>query len=290
MSAEAKKIVRNYWIRSIMYIILTIGIMLLFIFNPADVYTYDCPWFVYHIYRIISLIALGALEVLVTVIHNLYNIKVMGIMDERCDPYLFEECWKKMKLSHLVKNVYYYNNAVIYLHQGKREEAWKQMMNIKPEKLKGDIRDNYYLLKCNLLCEYNMIDQMKQVEDEARMNIRDKKDAKSFQKLCAENNMYRAYLNKDYESAYRFLAEYFDCIGQVKCMIQKIHFVYWKGILDKETGNPISAKVCFEFVIENGNKLYCVEHAKQKLMEIEGQKEESVKEDPVKEVQKEGEE
>lgn len=285
MSDEAKKIVRNYWLRTIAYITLTAGLVLFFLFNPADVYTYDWPWFEYHIYVGISLIALIALEILISAIHILQSEKIVRIMNEQCDPYLFEECWKKMKFNHFVKNIYYYNYAVIYLHQGKKEDAWKQMMSIKPNSLKGELRDNYYQLKCDLLYEYRMIDQMKQVEDEFRMGIRNKKDELGFQKLCAQNNMYRAYLNKDYEAAYRFHAEFFECIGPVKFMIQKIHFVYWTGILDKETGNDISARACFRFVIENGNKLKCVNHAKQMIEEME-----KPIEKPVEDLQEEGEE
>ena len=273
MSAEAKKIVRNCRIRFVLYLIYSFGVLGLFLNNPADVYTYDWPWFEYNIYTTMSFVVFITLELTGFVVYHYFEEKFSRIVNEQCDPFLYAECLERMKLTQVSKNAYYYNLSAAYANQGDYDKAWKLLMKVNPTRMKGIFRNNYYLLKCQLLYEYKMIDQMKQVEDEFRLYIRNKKDEVSFRTLCTQNNLYRAYLNKDYEAAYRFNAEYFEQIGLIKYRIQKVHFVYSTGLLDKEMGNNVSAKAAFRFVIENGNKLNCVEQAKQMLAEMEEPKE-----------------
>lgn len=275
MSAEAKKIVKKSRIRVVLYLLYAFGMMVLFLNNPADVYTYDWPWLEYNIYNIISFIAFITVQIIGSLVYHYFETRFARIVNEKCDPFLYAECLEAMKVKHLAKNAYHYNMAVVYLHQGEYDAAWKRLMNIKQSRLRGLFRENYYLLKCELLYEYKMIDQMKQVEDEFRAIIRNEKDQQIYKKLCAQNNMYRAYLNKDYEFAYRFLKEHFKYLGPAICMLQKNHFAYWKGVLDMETGNRISAKEEFRFVAENGNRLRCTERAKQMLAELEEPAEES---------------
>ena len=269
MSEEAKKIVRKYRMRNVLYFLYAFGIMILFLVNPADYYTYEWPWFEYNIYTIICLIALIALEIIGALVYHYFELKFCEIVNEKCDPFLFEECLGKMKLQHLSKNVYYYNMANLYMYQGAYDTAWEWLMKIKASSLRGPVRENYYVVKCALLYEFKMIDQINAVESEARQGIRNQKDEAVMNRIYAQNNFYRAYLNKDYEAAYQFLADVFKYVGPVKYMIQKIYFTYWTGVLDREMGNIISAKANFRFVIENGNKLKCAEYAKQMLEELE---------------------
>ncbi len=269
MSEEAKKILKEYRIKTALYMLSLVGFAWICLFNSTNDYTYGWPWFEYFLYTLISSIAYLGLVFISVILYRMSMVKINGILNEDCDPYLFLECWQKMKFGHLSKNVYHYNMAVTLTYMGDYENAWKHMLVIKTKRLRGNLRNNYYMLQCSLLYEMGMANQLNQVEEQVRAIIRNEKDEAFFRKLCASNNTARAYLNKDFDAAYRFLREKVKTADPIWFMVHKVNFAYWKGLIDKESGNYASAKDCFTFVVENGNRIACVEKAKELLAEME---------------------
>ena len=268
MSEQAKILVRKYWIKLILFLVVSSGILAWFSWDPLYWYTIDWPWSAYNYYIFLNLLAMTVLEIPMGVVYILQAKRNVNTMNEECDPYLFEECWQKMKPEHLFKNIYHHNCSVAKFHQGKIEEAWEHVNKIKPARLRGMTKYVYYKMKADLCFASDMIHELKSVENEFQQRIRGKKDEEVFKHICANNNMYRAYLNKDYEAAYCFMEESKEYRGAIHYMMQKVFYAYWTGLIDKEVGNLISAKVHFEFVVKNGNRMACVETAKAYLEEL----------------------
>lgn len=264
---EVNKRVQKYWIWKIAYII---GIILIaFIFGSLVIG--GSVWFAsaisYLLNEFFAFCGFVFLLFVICILNSFQERKIVNVLNEECDPYLYEACWHKTGFKCFKRDCHLYNLATTVYHQGNMEEAWNILMQIRPEKLKGHFLAHYYMLRSELYFRQGMGGQVRQLEDEFARRIRNRTDRKNMQRLCARNNGIRAYENKDYESAYGFIQEYVG-MSERSIMAERVMLSYRLALLDKETGNMDAARARLKYIIANGNRLFFVREARQMLEQM----------------------
>ena len=189
-----------------------------------------------------------------------------------CDPYLFEACLNRLTIL-FYKDRIACNHAMAQYYQGNFAQAWETLQRINIYKLKGRFRFNYYVLLCALHFRNGTGERVAELEKTYRAGIRNKKDQKYFQMLCADNNLFRAMENRDYESAFRFVKEREELTGKMSYPWHRVLFDMKEARIYAAMGENESARLKLRHVVERGGSLFCVEEAKELLEKITGVKE-----------------
>ncbi len=189
-----------------------------------------------------------------------------------CDPYLFEACLNRLTIL-FYKDRIACNHAMAQYYQGNFAQAWETLQRINIYKLKGRFRFNYYVILCALHFRNGTGERVAELEKTYRAGIRNKKDQEYFRMLCADNNLFRAMENRDYESAFRFVKEREELAGKVSYPWHRVLFDMKEARIYAAMGENESAKLKLRHVVERGGSLFCVEEAKGLLEKITGVKE-----------------
>lgn len=273
MSEKAKKIVKKQWIAAGVYLAVIIMLLVWYFHTLDSECLYYCPYGEFLNMLTICVIAFVLMMGVAMLIYQQQLNKITEILNEKCDPFLFEECWSSLKYLTLNKSIRNYNSAVAKYAQGNMTEAWKLLNEVNPHKMRRKQKIYYYSLLSDLLFEQGMVEQLRQPEEKYSVIIKNENERQNMRRLCAQNNMYRAYMNHDFESAYRFLEEERMNFGKMSSVVMKINAAYWTGVFDKEMGNTVAAKAHLQFVIEHGNRVFLVEKAQKILDELKGKDE-----------------
>ena len=211
--------------------------------------------------------------IVAAVFYRSYIMKLMKTMSEKNDPYYYEECWKIMKYQQLHRQTHYYHMARAKFDQQKFAEARVYLDQIKDKRIRSvPLRVFYYLLYSEILFEEGNIAGLSALEEDYSAKY-GRVPNEALLLVCMHNNVYRAYMNKDYTAMLSFLNEERYCMSSLRMVSMGLGQAYLNGVIEKETGNIEFAKKHLEFVAQKGNKLYVAEKAKRLLEEINGKAE-----------------
>ena len=222
----------------------------------------------------VFLVYFGMAVVMVFVL-RLASTGITDTLTKDCDPFLYEVCLNRLRFL-LYKDRVACNYAVARYYQGNFSQAWETLQHINVFKLKGRFKLNYYILLCALHFRNGTGERAAELEQVFRAGIRNKKDQKNFQILCAENNLLRAMENRDYESAFRFLKEREELNDTLSYRWHRVAASMKEAQIYAAMGENESAKLKLGYVTEHGGRLFYVEEARLLLGKITGQMEENV--------------
>ena len=269
---EVLKRVRSYWIWEAVCIVGDVLVLILFLrFQRYLDYLdsmYLIPPFFWILGMLFSLIgALGMIFILF-IFSRRNSMKIIEILEEECEPFLYEMCWHKTQLKFLFRNNHLCNLMLARYYQGNYEEAWDTANQIQRQKLKGVFRGNYYIIMSALCFRKGMGGRVKELEEEFRLRISSGMDKQNMQILCANNNLQRAYENEDFTAAYGFLQEINYLAGMRNTRKQRVLNSFWEARLALASGKTEEAKVKAGYAFRYGNRTIMAEEAKKLLEEI----------------------
>ena len=219
--------------------------------------------------------------IVAAVFYRIYIMKLMKTMSEKNDPYYYEECWKIMKYQQLHRQTHYYHMARAKFDQQKFAEARVYLDQIKDKKMRSvPRRVLYYSLYADILFEEGNISGLTDLEKDYSTKYGIISD-QGYLLMCMHNNVYRAYVNKDYASMFSFMNEEHYYMSSLRMVSMGLVRAYLNGVIEKEAGNMEFAKKHLEFVAQKGNKLYVAEKAKKLLEEINGKAETEWKQEEI---------
>lgn len=208
--------------------------------------------------------------VVAALFYRSYIMKLMKTMSEKNDPYYYEECWKIMKYQQLHRQTHYYHMAKAKYDQQKFAEARVYIDQLKDKKIRSiPLRVFCYVLHADILFEEGNIAGLSALEEDYSAKY-GRVPNEGFLLVCMHNNVYRAYVNKDYTSMLSFLNEEKYYMSSLRMASMGFTYSYLSGVIEKEIGNTELAKKHLQFVSEKGNKLYIAEKARKLLEEING--------------------
>lgn len=202
--------------------------------------------------------------------------KYIKELDEKCDPYKFlkliEEIEKNIKDSDLKNAIMLYK--VVGLDSiGNYKEGIETIKKINVKKLSKYGKGIY----CNNIAScYIGENELEKVEEELNKYSeviqgykKEKEDVKKIKDLYKINRTTNdIFMKKLEDDAIIQLEDIFSNTKKlrvkIKCKLTMGYYYYFKE-------NKSKAKECFEYVIENGNKLYSVKQAQEYLEKIKGE-------------------
>lgn len=191
---------------------------------------------------------------------------ITGALTKSCDPFLYEACLYRLGVGDMKRQVEF---LTARYYEGNFAQAKDTLQHIIPDGLKGGWKLNYYLLKCALCFRDGEEEKARELEGEFQRRITGKEDAKNMQYLCNQNNLWRAWENKDYASAYQFLMERELFEAGVRQPWGKVGVAYWLGKLDEACGNQEGKKARYDYVLKNGNRLFYTAELRKKEQETD---------------------
>jgi len=179
---------------------------------------------------------------------------------------LYEELNPKKYIELVEKNYKVKDTPTIfvlgYLNNGNMEKAYEILKNINVEKQFSNSRYEVYIFQSLTLIEMGKWKEALDIYIEhikySKNNIKDKNTNLSLEDL-------EAYLFNNNEKMIEYLTK------KLKTETKKIVIVkakYQLGICKEKAGKIEEAEELYKEVIENGNKLYIVQEAKEKLENI----------------------
>lgn len=214
----------------------------------------------------VFLVYFGLAAVMVILMMSASTV-ISETLTKGCDPYLYEACLNRLTIL-FYKDRVACNYALAQYYQGNFEQARETLQRINIYKLKGRFRLNYYVLACALHFRYGTGERAAELEQTYRAMVRNKKEQKQFQMLCAGNNLFRAMENKDYEAAYRFIREREELNGPVSNFWQNVIFQMMEARICAAMGETRSAKLKLQYVVSHGGRLFYVDEARRMLSEM----------------------
>lgn len=198
-------------------------------------------------------------------------VKVDLALYEECDPFVYEACLNKL-------HTFFYKDRLTCLHaiaqyyQGNIHGAEEILRGVNLYKLKGMFRVNYYIILSAVFFQKGEGMRAAELEQSYRAGIKkkSKREQMYFRMLCAGNNLYRAMENKDYESAFRFLAERKEYESGKTRKWSLIGYSMWEARICAAMGDKESARQRLNYVIAEGGRLVHVAEARKLLLEING--------------------
>ena len=105
--------------------------------------------------------------------------------------------------------------------------------------------------------------QVHELEERFRQSVRakNKREWKYFETLCAGNNLTRALENQDYQAAAGFLGDRIALNGNASRPWTRVIFALKEAQIYLGLGEKESAKLCLKYVVDNGNRMWCVQEA-----------------------------
>ena len=207
--------------------------------------------------------------------------RILEILATECDPFLYEACIRRNN-KLLFRDRLMCNIALAQHCQGNFDRAWETLQGIDVRKLKGIFRVNYYILLSAQYFKRGMGLKVRELEEGflrsisgqtqyqqeyGQMNCRGRKrkEWRYFEMLCAGNNLIRALENQDYHAASRFLYDRMELNGNVEKPWTKVNYTLKAAKIYLGLGDRESAKLCLEYVVSKGNRMWCVQEAERIL-------------------------
>ena len=190
------------------------------------------------------------------------SLKIAEILATECDPFLYEACLQKSsRLLHQDRLLC--SIALAQHYQGNFDRAWETLQEINVYKLRGIHRANYYILMSDQYFKRGMGQQVHELEERFRQSVRakNKREWKYFETLCAGNNLTRALENQDYQAAAGFLGDRIALNGNASRPWTRVIFALKEAQIYLGLGEKESAKLCLKYVVDNGNRMWCVQEA-----------------------------
>lgn len=211
---------------------------------------------------------IGAIAVLVK---WLGAMKIHLALYEECDPFVYESCLNKLH-PFFYKERFACLRAIARYYQGDFYGAEEILRNVNLYKLKGMYKVNYYIIMSSVFFKKGEGMRVTELEKSYRAGMKknNKKEQMYFRMLCACNNMYRAMENKDYPSAFRFLAERKELEEGKTRKWALIGFHMWEARICAGLGDKESAGLHLDHVIADGGRLVYVAEARELLGKING--------------------
>lgn len=207
-------------------------------------------------------IVYALLVAIACLIMRLGSIKIAEILATECDPFLYEACIQKNSRL-LYKDRLLCSLALAQHYQGNFDRAWETLQGINVYKLHGIHRANYYILMSDQYFKRGMGQQVRELEERYRQSVKtkNKREWKYFETLCAGNNLTRALENQDYQAAAGFLGERIALNGNASRPWTRVIFALKEAQIYLGLGEKESARLCLKYVVENGNRMWCVQEA-----------------------------
>lgn len=196
-------------------------------------------------------------------------VKIDMALYEQCDPFVYEACLGRLR-TFFYKERFACLHAIAQYYQGNFRGAEEILRNVNLYKLKGMFKVNYYIIMSSICFRKGEGMRAAELEQSYRAGMKknNKKEQIGFQTLCASNNMYRAMENKDYQSAFKFLAERKELEGGKAKKWTLIGFSMWEARICAGLGDKESARLHLNYVIAEGGRLVHVTEAKELLETI----------------------
>lgn len=269
---RAGEIMREYrkrkWISNVIVLLDIIFLVYLAIIKMDYAISYMVGGFAFFL-MILSVFALyGVIAAIAIFIKWLGAVKIDKTLCEECDPFVYEACIDRLHTVFYKERVAVLRAMAKY-YQGDSRSAEEIFRNVNLYKLKGLYKVNYYILMSAIYFERGEGMRAAELEQSYRAGIRNKKEQILFKTLCASNNLIRAMENKDYQSAFRFLAERKE-LDSGKCR-KWTHIAYsmFEAEVYAEIGDEKSARLNLNYVIAEGGRLLYVEKAKELLKKMD---------------------
>lgn len=219
----------------------------------------------------VSVIALYVvIAVIAVLVKWLGAMKIHLALYEECDPFVYESCLNKLH-PFFYKERFACLHAIARYYQGDFHGAEEILRNVNLYKLKGMYKVNYYIIMSSVFFKKGEGMRVAELEKSYRAGMKknNKKEQIYFRILCANNNMYRAMENKDYQSIFRFLAERKELEEGKTRKWALIGFHMWEARVCAGMGDKESARLCLNYVLNNGGRLVYVNEARQLLEKID---------------------
>lgn len=193
--------------------------------------------------------------------------KLTSIMTAECDPFLYEACLMQLRpvfFRYQMKC----NIGMAQYYQGNFEQAWATFKDIPGFKMKGIFKINYYMILSSLYFIRESGMEVSELEAAYQRSMKNQRERKYFQLLCANNNLFRALENEDYTAAFHFLRERMELAGKVVHLWHHVIFSYYEAQIFKGMKEKESERLALKYVSEKGGRLYYAQEARKQLKEM----------------------
>lgn len=265
-----KKYRLHKWISNIIVVLDIAVIIYMIIFKMDYRITYVVGGFASFLLTLGIFALYAVIGIVAVLIKRVGAVKIERALYDQCDPFVYEACLDKL---HVIfyKERFACLHAIANYYQGNYGRAEEILRRINQYKLTGIYKLNYYILMSALCFRKG---EGQRVAEFERIYLTGTKKKKSeqmyFRMLCASNNLYRAMENKDYKSAFRFLAERKELDGARTKKWTLIGYSMWQAKICAAVGDKESARMNLDYVISEGGRLVDVAEAKELLAKING--------------------
>lgn len=278
---KAKEIIGKYRIhKCISWGIVALDIIFLIymvIFKMDYRLTYVVGGFASLLLTVSVFVLYGVIAVIAIFVKWIGAVKIDLALYEQCDPFVYEACLDKLH-TFFFRERFACLHAIAQYYQGNFYRAEEILRNVNLYKLKGMYKVNYYIIM-SAIC-FKKGEGMRAAELEqsyrAGMKKNNKKEQMYFRMFCAGNNMYRAMANRDYQSAFRFLAERKELESGKTRKWTLVGFNMWEARICAAMGDRESARLRLNYVIAEGGRLVHVAEAKELLQKLDNVAEENL--------------
>ena len=270
---EAWRRAAGYWLLQIVCVLGGIlDILLLctsFLYLEQAEHVYPMPLELHIGGRVFFFVGFFGILLILLILTGENDMKTVRLLEEKCDPFLYEAVWDKTYRFIPGRDKSLCNLAVAEYCQGDADKARSTLERIRSRKLKGTCKLNYYLIKSSIYFEHGKGEQVKELEEEFKKRISRRGDGKNMRRLCANNNLQRAYDNKDYAAAYTFLGEWRYLNDKRFTTKIKVSLSCWEAKIALACGNLPEAEVRAREAVQYGNRTIMAEEAKKILQLLE---------------------
>lgn len=227
------------------------------------------------LYPILWLLLIFINHVAVDNFRNKLLMPAMKMLDDSCDPYPFLQELKlqaSYPASESMRQFHQMNNALALRCTGKFEAALRMLKNINIDKSPATVNPIKFIYYNNLADIHHLLDQYDEADvwnEKAQQIWRDLPENKQKKILSVSARA------ADAEALFR-KGEY----AETMVLLDQINFPTLRGRVEMallyarcalQTGDVETAKTKLQFILLNGNRLFCVEEARKILAEIYAQ-------------------
>lgn len=272
MEARARELVRAYRKRKgLAWIILAVGIVYLFYIvfrvleGPAaeELGGLAMTALLFSAYVVFALFAVAAV-----LVKQSGGMILNRVYQEQCDPALYEACLLKLHF-FLQPGWKACNLAIAQYQQGDYGRAQDTLASVPVQKLRKNLIPGYYQCLCALCFKQGRGEEVAALEEACRLALGPKpRWRQQFALVCANNNLFRAVENRDYEKAFLFLqATRRTGTGSVSWKMAQVTYSMWMARICLGLGEKKSAGMYLAYVKQQGGTMAAAEEARQLLQE-----------------------
>ena len=190
------------------------------------------------------------------------------VYQEQCDPALYEACLLKLHF-FLQPGWKACNLAIAQYQQGDYGRAQDTLASVPVQKLRKNLIPGYYQCLCSLCFKQGRGGEVAALEEACRLALGPKpRWRQQCALVCANNNLFRAVENRDYEKAFLFLqATRRTGTGSVSWKMAQVTYSMWMARICLGLGEKKSAGMYLAYVKQQGGTMAAAEEARQLLQE-----------------------